>query len=85
MLADDVRRPAGQILALEEHAAGARPQEAEQIERTVVVLPMPLRPSMATTSPARNARSTPNSTCASSYPASRPSTSQHHAAPSSPR
>jgi hypothetical protein len=32
------------------------------IERTVVVLPMPLRPRSVTTSPARTANDTPNST-----------------------
>ena len=38
--------------------AGVRPM----MERTVVVLPMPLRPSSATTSPGRISRSMPNST-----------------------
>src|SRR6266851_9668504 len=39
------------------------------VER-VVVLPMPLRPSSVTTSPESTAKSTPNSTLPSPYPAS---------------
>ncbi len=45
------------------------------IAEIVVVLPMPLRPSSVTTSPARIASSTPNSTRPSPYPASSPLTS----------
>src|SRR5262249_53031540 len=44
------------------------------IERMVVVLPMPLRPSSVTTSPRRTSRSTPNSTWLWPYLVSSPST-----------
>src|ERR1051325_8182695 len=48
---------------------------------SVVVFPMPLRPRRVTTSPAPTARSTPNSTRPSPYPASSPLTSSIRAAP----
>src|SRR5438093_529764 len=47
------------------------PMTAERL----VVLPMPLRPSRLTTSPALTAKSTPNKTLPSPYPASSPATS----------
>src|ERR1051325_6180509 len=48
---------------------------------SVVVFPMPLRPRRVTPAPAPTARSTPNSTRPSPYPASSPLTSSIRAAP----
>src|SRR5437899_1317079 len=60
--------------------AGVRPM----IERTVVVLPMPLRPSRVATSPGRIARPTPNSTWLAPYAVSRSSTCSRAFMPSRP-
>ena len=51
---------------------------------TVVVLPMPLRPSSETASPAPMSRSTPCSTCPAPYPASSPRTFSMIAPPPRP-
>ena len=63
-LGDAMRRRAGRgarrRTRRRRRSAGSRPMMA----RTVVVLPMPLRPISATTSPSPTARSTPNRTCA---------------------
>src|SRR5438034_512165 len=60
--------------------AGVRPM----IERTVVVFPMPLRPSSVATSPARIASSRPNSTWLAPYAVSRFSTCSNTLMPSHP-
>src|SRR6478735_7037252 len=63
------------ILRPSNFTSPARVASRLMIAFSVVDLPAPLRPSSATTSPARTSRSTPNSTRARPYPASRPRTS----------
>ena len=58
----------------------AREPTSPRMERTSVVLPMPLRPSSPTTSPPRMSRSTPNSTWLAPYAVSRPCTRSSGAA-----
>ena len=60
---DAVRPHAGDLAAAEADRSGARPCKAAESELIVVVLPMPLRPISATTSPSPTSRSTPNSAC----------------------
>jgi len=58
-----VRRDAlEQFRAFERHAAAVMRAHGGRIERTVVVLPMPLRPISVTISPGAIAKDTPNST-----------------------
>src|SRR3712207_1036091 len=62
----------------------ARRPTRSMMERSVVVLPAPLRPSRVTTSPSRTSRSTPCRMWLSPYQASSPRTSSSAAPPAGP-